>query len=222
MLRSVIWPLTILACAVFLSVAAARGAEKYRPTPFGPTAADKIADRARATQKVQDSLTVGDKYTLKVTRGGVVQSYDGKLLKTSDHWIVLRDYSTVVSSPVTAQMGKLPLIGDWARRSGEKPGQVDRWIPREAVSVVSHRKAQNAVTIRTPLGNEPPVDQGGRIELVRDGKVVSPANLELAPARDGNLTVLNHDSASRRELLDRREVLSISYYGRCLDPNEKE
>jgi len=213
--------LATAALTLALCVAAASGAEKYRPTPFGPTAADKISDRAMAAKKVQGSFTVGDKYTLNVTCGGVVQTYDGKVIKVTDRWLVLRDYSTVVSNPLAAGLGKIPLIGDWVRRGSEKPGQVDRWIPREAVKVVSHRKAQNAVTLRTPLGNQPPIDRGGRVELVRDGKVVSP-NGELAAASDDNLTLSNPESKSRRQLVARREILCVSYYGRCLDPNEKE
>ena len=214
--------LAILACAASVFALAAQGAEKYRATPIGATAADKISDRALATQKVQGNFTVGDHYSLTVTSGGVMQAYGGRLLKVSDHWIVLRDYSITISTPLTARLGKIPLIGDWVRRSGEKPGQVDRWIPREAVTVVSHRHALNPVTIRTPLGNQPPIDQGGRIELARGGKIVSPKG-DLTAISGNTVTLLNRDEPERsRELLARRDILCISYYGRCLDPNEAE
>jgi hypothetical protein len=214
--------LAALALAIVLCAGAARGADKYRPTPFGPTAADKIAAGARAAQAVQGNFNVGEKYSVTVTCGGVVQAYDGKLLKVSDHWIVLRDYSILTSTPLAAQMGKIPLVGGWVRRASEKPGQVDRWLPREAVRVVSHHRADNPVTLRTPLGSQPPPNQHGRIALVRGGKVVTPDG-ELAASGNDNLTIVNHDeSGSHRELVPRREVLCVSYFGRCLDPSEKE
>jgi hypothetical protein len=214
--------LTALTLTFVVCIAAARGAEKYKATPIGATAADKIADTATATRKVQGNMTVGDKYTLNVTCRGIAKSYDGKLLKVTDHWIVLRQYNAVIGTPLTARLGKIPVVGSWIRHAGETPGEVDRWFPREAVAVASHRKATNPVTIREPLGKEPPIDRGGRVELVRGGKVVS-TNSDLAAVSGDKLTLLSHDdSGSHRESVARRDILCIAYIGRCLDPKEAE
>jgi len=220
MLRLILLPLTISACAVSVFALAVEGAEKYRPTPIGPTAADRLSDRVSAARKVQGNFTVGDRYTVNVKRGGFVQSYEGKVLKVSEQWIVLRDYSTTMSTPVATRFAKIPVIGSWVRRTSEKPCEVDRWIPREAVTVASHSKAANPVTIREPLGNEPPLNAGGKVEVARDGKVARPSG-HLA-AINGNNVTLNADDASgsQRELFARRDLFCVAYSGPCSDPDE--
>ncbi len=220
MLRATILPTAVLLSVAHVFAAVPGGANKFRTTPIGASAAERTLLGTATSRAAQNSMTVGDKYAVKVTCGGVAQSYEGKLLKVSDRWIVLRRYDNYLPSSATL-FGSLPVVGSWVRHACQRVGERDQWIPREAMTIESHNRGRKGVTIAHPLGDEPPL--GNCTWLGRSGNVVAVEHGDLKAVKGDNFTVKAGDAAeNRQQHVGRRDIFCVSLLSPCSDPNEKE
>ena len=101
-------------------------------------------------------LTVGDAYTLAVTRGGAKQTFGGNLAKATDHWIVLRRIASGKSEHNVPLLSQIPKLGTAFRRTNTGMIEEDLWIPRTAAEVESHIRVANGAKMKPIPGTEPP------------------------------------------------------------------
>jgi hypothetical protein len=118
---------------------------------------------------VDESLVVGDSYTIRVERHGAKRQFQGDLAKVNDRWLVLRHVSNGRDHGL-GPMARLPLVGRWFRGAITQPVDEYVWIPRDAATVESHgtgARVPGGVT----LGEHPAEQVSCTVEFAKGDRI---------------------------------------------------
>ncbi len=129
---------------------------------FGATAAESTDVR---------HLELGDGYEVVVRRDGVEQRYSGKLVQVTDEWIVLRTLSEGRNEYGVPVMSKVPYANRLFRNVGIGRSTNDRWIPRDAATIVGRSMREERGDFPPLAAQEPTWKEVVRIDLAQGEKV---------------------------------------------------
>jgi hypothetical protein len=159
----------------------------------------------------EDDLTIGDWYQLAVERGGVTRSYEGTLIQATDHWVVLHDLRREATRQGVPYLMDLPGAGKWFSRPSTKQTSIDCWLPIEAVSIQAHRNTANPREPKSLDADEPPIRRAYLVEMMAGGKIVKVQRDLLKVSGDTLLLGPTNASATARETVNRRDVVSLVF-----------
>src|SRR5262245_50587476 len=80
------------------------------------------------SEPVDETLVIGDTYTVRADRHGVQKEFSGPLLKANDQWIVLHYVVRGRRELGVPFLSKLPVVGDGFRIKGVTPRDEFLWI----------------------------------------------------------------------------------------------
>jgi hypothetical protein len=136
----------------------------------------------RNDEPIDQTLVVGDSYTIRAERHGAQKDFTGELLKANDRWIVLRHVTKGRRELSLPLVSKIPLLGDGFRIKGVTPRDEFLWIPREAATVAEHTPAAATSNTQPAVGDEPTLKVVCAVEVARGEQIVR---------REGGLEVLS-------------------------------
>jgi hypothetical protein len=191
--------------------AAAEEAASPAEKPMGKSTPRAEKSTAAGKPAPREKLVIGDAYTLEVKRGSVTQSFGGNLLKANEQWIVLRRVASGQNDYGVPLLSVLPKVGSYFRRSYESLVEDDLWIPREAATIVSHRKVDTSAAARNIPANEPPPKAHCGVAFVHEDKFVR-RDVQLAAIDANNVTVSMSTPfrSQYQQQIARGEILCIS------------
>lgn len=158
---------------------------------------------ARATLAEDDSsvavtdLVVGDSYTIRVERSGVVESFSGALVKANAEWIVLerelegRNEQGIPSS-------KLGFFNRTFKNVGIGREHDVVWLPREAATVEQRTMSAKRAELAEVATDEPPTNSFCRIQYA-DGAETKSISGELSSQDETDLTVSSEVMVEERQ-----------------------
>jgi hypothetical protein len=160
---------------------------------------------------IAPALTVGDAYTLAVTRGEAKQTFGGNLVKATEHWLVLRRISTGKSENNVPLLSQMPMFGSAFRRSQSGMIEEDLWIPRDAAQIESHIRVANGAKPKPVKGTQPPTRNRCAMMLNESGEAVRrDGNLASIGAKGVVLMVPGGFFSQQRRKVPHEDILCIS------------